>query len=241
MDMQNCTLSKKLLEWMQDSWKTVAVVPLKVTIPDSSLREDKDTLHCNWRLRGRILSFWPVSLPRENRVLAVTLSRKLFSRSLRFSEPTSNIHKLFVGTYRSLDWSFFSGWASLRDILPRFHVPPLTRSFLHMAKPSCFALRVSLLSIHRRHQVRKGPWHRKGSKFVNWFDTLDGHVPVWHWPCDQVKHLFITPRQHQWNRTVEWILGGKIGDAKMYRGRKSYIYIYIHCVVASICCAEYVF
>ena len=199
---------------------------LKVAIPDSSLREGKRTLHCNWRLRCRMLSFWPVSFPRENWVFAVTLCRKLFSHSLRFSEPTSNIHKLFAGTYRSLDWSFFSGWASLRDVLLRFHVPPLTRSVLHMTKPSCFALRISVLSWHRRHQVRKGPWPRKGPKFVNSLDTLDGHVPVWYWPCDQAKHLFITSRQHQWNRTVEWILDGKIGDAKMYRGRKSYIYIY---------------
>ena len=231
MDMQNCTLGKKLLEWVQDSWKTVAAVPLKVAIPDSSLREGKGTLHCNWRLRCRMLSFWPVSLPRENRVLAATLCRKLFSHSLRFSEPTSNIHKLFAGAYRSLGWSFFSGWASLRDVLLRFHVPPLTHSVLHMAKPSCFALRVSLLSGHRRHQVRKGPWPRKGPKFANSLGTLDGHVPVWYWPCDQAKHLFITPRQHQWNRTMEWTLGGKMGDAKMYRCRKSYIYI--------LCCCKY--
>ena len=182
MDMQNCTFGKKLLEWVLDSWKTVATVPLKVRIPDSSLREDKDTLHFNWRLRCRILSFWPVSLQRENWGLAVTLCRKLFSLSLRFSDSTSNIQKLFTGIYRSLDWSFFSEWASLRDVLVRFHVPPLSRSVLHMTKSSCFALRVFLLSGHRRHQVRKGPCSRKGLKFVNTLDTLNGHVPVWYWP-----------------------------------------------------------
>ena len=107
------------------------------------------------------------SSKRKPSFLAATLCRKLFSHSLRFSEPTSNIHKLFAGTYRSLSWSFFSGWASLRDVLLRFHVPRLTRSVLHMAKPSCFALRVSLLSGHRRHQVRKDPWQRKGPKFAN--------------------------------------------------------------------------
>ena len=47
MDMQNCTLGKKLREWEHDFCKVAAAVALKVAIPDPSMREGTGTLHCN--------------------------------------------------------------------------------------------------------------------------------------------------------------------------------------------------
>ena len=235
MDMRNCTLGKKLLEWVQDSWKTVAGRPFKGGRSLILLyAKARGTLHCNWRLRCRMLSFWPVSLSRENRVLAATLCRKLFSHN---PLPTSisfllGLIALWAGAFFLGELPFVTSFFDFTFHLS--HVPFCTWSKIR-ASLYVFLYYLDIDAI----KYAKVPDPGKGPKFANSRGTLDGHVPVWYWPCDQAKHLFITPRQHQWNRTVEWILGGKIRDVKMYRGRKSYIYIY--CVVASICCAEYVF